>query len=182
MKLIGGKRLMARWHDRCYARNCWSDDYQTNSNRHWRGCGESKQVNWQLCDGGLKMTLLSSAWAWSCWTACWALSSLSSRPVSGSISGFTNNFIAFALVRPACFRWLALAPGNRPSGVFFWFWHQNITTIQKQENIISFNLKFYALNSTYRSVQHNLSVVEKNSIEIDQSKSRQSDEFGGHRL
>lgn len=155
MKLIGGKRLMARWHDRCYARNCWSDDYQTNSNRHWRGCGESKQVNWQLCDGGLKMTLLSSAWAWSCWTACWVLSSLSSRPVSGSISGFTNCFC----VGSACvFPLVGACPGKPPVWcvVVFWFWHQNITTIQKQENIINFNLKFYVLNSTYRSIHGNI--------------------------
>lgn len=158
MKLIGGRRLMARWHDRCYARNCWCDDYQNNSNRHWRGVWWKYASKLTVVRWGIKndITLISLGLELlDCLlnivviiiTCCLRLH-------------FWDYMVAFALVRPACFRWLALAPGNRPSGVFLW-WHQNISTIQKQENIIDFNLKFYALNSTYRSVQHNMSFVEK---------------------
>lgn len=32
---------------------------------------------------------------------------------------------------------------SRPSGLFLWFWHQDIYTIQKEENI-NVNFEFYA--------------------------------------
>lgn len=63
------------------------------------------------------------------------------------------------------FRWLVLVSGNRPSGLFLWFWHQHIYTIQKEtKNIVNVNYEFWALILTYKFVQHNLSAIETTAV------------------
>lgn len=141
------RRLMACWYGRGYARNCWCGGYQTSGNRHWEGAG--KRVIWQLHNRGIKNYIRLQLWV---------------------------NRVGFASTGPACFHWLALVSGSRPSGLLL-----DIYTIQKRENIIGSNLDFYPLNFVYKSVQHNLSAMEKTSSEMNQSKSTQSEEFGAHR-